>query len=102
MDDVVPLLKTISASWNSIGRELKVPFNDRQTLLGDLRQNDVGKLETVLHIWIGTDKTDVTWEMLLKALESCGNKNIATDVTIFLNKPQVYEKYIGKHDFVCT
>ena len=103
MDDVVPLLKTISASWNDIGCELKVPFNDRQTLLRDLSQNDAGKLETVLHNWIGgTQETDVTWEMLLKALESCGNKNIAIDVTIFLNKPEVYKKYIGKHDFVCT
>ena len=98
MSDVVPLMTGIAASWNEIGIALHVPFDDRDSLLKDLRLDDVGRMERVLHKWNGTQMTDVTWETILKVLNE--KRDVASKVIEFLEKN--YAKYINKDDYVCT
>ena len=100
MDDLVPLMKDISASWNEIGIDLKVPSNDRDSLLRNSMLDDYGKMDKVIRNWNGTQKTDVTWETILNTLN--GKRDVRTKVIEFLEKPKNYAKYIKKADFVCT
>ena len=100
MDDLVPLMKDISASWNEIGIELKVPPNDRDSLSKNATLSDYGKMDTVIRNWNGTQKTDVTWKTILNTLNE--KRDVRTKVIEFLEKPENYAKYINKADFVCT
>ena len=100
MDDLVPLMRDISASWNEIGIDLKVPRDDRNSLLKNATLSDYGKMDTVIRKWNGTQKTDVTWETILNTLNE--ESDVRTKVIEFLEKPENYAKYINKADFVRT
>ena len=99
MKDVLRLTKCISASWNELGIALDVSFNVREGLQTSNLDND-WKLETVLQKWIGKQIPEVTWETILKVLVECGKRDIAKEVQEFLEKPEVYNKYIKKEDFI--
>lgn len=78
----------MSASWKELGRQLKVPYNDRESLRTDISQNDDDRLEAILHKWKEARKLDFTWQTILKALENCGRNDIVKKVKEFLEKPE--------------
>ena len=79
----------MSASWQDLGRALKVPYNDRESLCTDItRKNDDGRLEAILHKWKEAGELDFTWPTILKALEKCGRNDIVKKVHEFLEKPE--------------
>ena len=93
------LMKPVSASWNELGSALRVSFNTRNDLMKNPMLSANDRLETVLHAWNGNQASAVTWETILKVLFQCGKRNIARDVEEYLEKPEVYEKYIKETDF---
>ena len=78
----------MSASWKELGRELKVPYNDRECLRTDISRNDGDRLEAILHKWKEAGKPDFTWQTILKALEKCGRNDIFKKVKEVLEKPE--------------
>lgn len=88
IDDVYALLKCMSASWKELGRQLKVPYNDRESLRTDISRNDDDRLEAILHKWKEARELDFTWQTILKALENCGRNDIVKKVKEFLEKPE--------------
>ena len=100
LDDVFSCMSTLSASWHDIGGRLRVPLGDRQSLLQHASISNDGKLEKILDKWIGSQTSDVTWKMIIGVLIAIEKKNIASEVTRYLDKKQNYDKYIKKEDFV--
>ena len=90
-------MKPVSASWNEIA--LRVSLNTRDNLMKNPMLAANGRLEKMLDEWNSSEPSDVMWETILKVLVDCGKRNIARDVEEYLEKPEVYEKYIKKRDF---
>ena len=99
IDDLRWLLNQWSASWNDLGAELKVDSNERNKLRKDTALTDDERLEKVLAVWIGSESSDVTWEMVLKVLVTIKKKNVARIVRKYLQQDDVYDKYIKFDDF---
>ena len=57
---------------------------------------------TVIYSWVDTMPTDVTWEIVISAVESpiVAHKSTAMKMREFLAKPDVRAKYLRKNDFV--
>ena len=73
----------ISHKWYDIGLLLKVPRN----VLDDLKQSEndnITKVKKVINIWKGTERSSVTWKMVITAMESPDNKMIATRIRCHL------------------
>ena len=100
IDDLFSLLRcSMPASWNLLGIQLNVPFSDRESLWKDT-MTDVEKLEIVLQKWNSTQSSSTTWKTIINALVNCQQTIIAAEVQTHLEKPEVYDKYINKSDFV--
>ena len=97
--DVLRLIKDTSASWNELGSELDVPFNDRESLGRDIRLCDNNRLEYVLTNWIRNKTKEVKWRVILEALEALKRKDLIKKVIAYLDKPETYSKYILMDDF---
>ena len=65
-------------------------------------QDDGIKLMTVINSWVDTMPTDVTWEIIIAAVESpiVAHNSTAMKMREFLAKPDVRAKYLRKKDFV--
>ena len=96
--DVFPLVRDMSAYWDVLGGHLLVKMNFRQSLRKGNLDDDL-KLEKLLIEWIGTEPSHVTWEVIIKALEACGRKDVAKKITKYLEEQDTYDKYIGFDDF---
>ena len=99
LDDVFHLLAKLSSSWHDIGGRLRVPIDERQSLLQNASISDESKLEKTLHIWICSQPSDVTWQMIIHVLIVFEKKNVAGEVTRFLEKQEIYDKYIRQDNF---
>ena len=99
VDDVFDLIKEHSANWYDLAIELKIDENTRTTLHNDARLTNHGKLERILQKWHQAQPSDVTWEKILEVLESMMLRRTARKVKMFLEKPNVIEKYRKKPDF---
>ena len=84
----------ISASWNSVGMELKISMDDRETLRRDSGLTATEKLEQILNKWIQSASMPVTWRTLMKALGSLKRQDLVTKVKDYLEKPENYKKYM--------
>ena len=112
INNVLGLVKDISALWNELGSKLHVPLNDRQTLRTDISLSNTDRLESV-HIslsntdrlesvltkWIGNETEDVKWRVVLDALKALQRKDVIKNVIQYLEKPETYTKYISSDDF---
>ena len=99
LDDVFPLMSELSASWHDIGGKLRVPIGERESLLRESRISDDGKLEKMLYSWISSQTSDVTWKKILDILIAFKRKNIASEVTSFLDTQEAYDKYACQQDY---
>ena len=66
------LLSSYSARWNNFGIELGISVNDREILHRDITRAADGKLEFVIHKWIESKCTPVTWDNLIEILDGMG------------------------------
>ena len=98
-NDILGLVKDISALWNELGSELCVPLNDRNTLRNDRTLSDNDRLEYVLNSWIGNETKEVKWKVIVDALKVLKRKDLVRQVIMYLEKPETYRKYISMHDF---
>ena len=93
-------MEPISTSWYDIGITLNISIKDREVIKSDLSLSVNAKLEKLLDRWISKQTPDVTWETILKVLAEREENAIAKDITKYLEKRDVYDKYINKDDFV--
>ena len=93
-------MKPISPSWYDIGSTLNISIKDRDVINSDLNLTMDGKLEKLLDRWISKQTPDVTWETVLNVLAEHKEMLIAKDIKKYLEKRDVYDKYINKDDFV--
>ena len=77
---IFQLLQPISSQWNKIGHSLRVDFDFRRSLELSVQNND-DRLEKVLHKWIESECSSVTWEHLIHVLKTdLDNKSLAEKV----------------------
>ena len=100
--DLIGLLSDIKYKWKLIGVALKVKVGD--DILGSCTQSseeDGNKLYTVVRSWANTRVTDVTWEMVIAAVEGpiVDHKSTAVKIREFLTKSEVFTAYLRKDDF---
>ena len=99
LDDVFPLMTKLSSLWHDIGGRLRVPLDERQSLLQVNDLSNDGKLEKMLDIWISSQTSDVTWKTIIDMLMGFEKRNIASEVAKYLDKQHIYEKYIQQDDY---
>ena len=61
------LLASIDSDWYKIGKALKVSHNTLQGLRHNNESNTV-RLEEVIHSWITTQSSPVTWQTMIDAI----------------------------------
>ena len=74
--DLLELLVDINDQWNIIGLALKVPFNVLNGLQSSPLHNTV-KLSQVIHTWLTSQRSPVTWETVISAIEGKIIDNLA-------------------------
>ena len=99
LDDVFPLMTKLSSLWYDIGGRLRVPRDERESLLQVTNLTNDGKLEKILDIWISSQTSDVTWKTIIDMLMGFEKRNIASEVAKYLDKQHIYEKYIQQDDY---
>ena len=68
--DVFNLLKQKAHKWSEIGRDLCVGYDYRQALLKrTMNENDEHRLEDILHKWIESQCSEVSWKNLIGVLK---------------------------------
>ena len=98
-NDLLGLVKDISALWHELGSKLCVPLNYRKTLRNDRTLSDNDRLEYVLNNWIGNETKEVKWKVIVDALKALERKDLVKNVIMYLEKPETYRKYISMRDF---
>ena len=100
-NDIMNLMKNdISASWDSVGYELNIPMNYRDTLRMDIVLSDNQKLERIFNKWSQSETKPVIWRTMLEALKSLQRQDLIRKVIAFLEKPENYQKYISMSNYV--
>ena len=89
-------IKCHSARWNEFGSELQVPDNTRETLKHNKTLDDRDRLEGVAIFWIESECSGVTWQKILKTLDSMHLKKTAGIVQDCLKHQQVFNKSQSK------
>ena len=82
LKEVFDLLKDKSNKWNDIGQTLDVPYNFREGLRSEATGQN--KLEEVLHKWIESKCSNVTWDHLLNVLEKLELRDSVGKVKTYL------------------
>ena len=98
LTDALDLLRSISPSWYDIGSKLLVPSDFRDSLTRDSLSNEA-KLDKILNAWINGETADVTWRTILKALQALDRRDVSKKTLDYLQRPEIYSKYIKKKDF---
>ena len=71
--ELLKLLADISAEWREVGQALKITYNDLEGLARSLKSDKI-KLGDVIHKWITSQPSPVTWNTVITAIEE-GIKN---------------------------
>ena len=99
-NDIMDLIKNdISSSWNSVGSELNISMNFRDTLRRDISLTDTDKLERILNEWSQSETKPVTWRIVLEALKSLQRQDLIRKVIAYLEKPDNHQRYISMNNF---
>ena len=99
-NDLLDQLADIQHEWYEIGLALRI----EQPVLENLatkNNSDMVNLDRVIRSWMDTMNSDITWKMIINAVEGRIVKNRATANMIrdFLAQPRVFEKYSKQKDF---
>ena len=95
LHDAFKCTRCRAAKWNELGQMLNVSFDFREQLQMKI-MSDEGKLEAILHKWIESKCSPVTWSNLIDALESIQLMDVAQDVKNFLNIPDSDESHMSR------
>ena len=88
--EVVNLLKPNAYEWDNIGLGLSVPFGYREELRRQgVMSTSTTKLDSVIHEWMETECSEVTWNTIFKVLKGLKYVEIASDVEKFLLSKEV-------------
>ena len=99
-NDIMDLIKNdISSSWNSVGSELNISMNVRDTLRRDISLTDTDKLERILNEWSQSETKPVTWRIVLEALKSLQRQDLIRKVIAYLEQPDNHQRYISMNNF---
>ncbi len=92
-NDVCILLSDISYDWDKIAKHLKVPFGFREEFRKRVGIDDSERLAAVIDKWDNLECSDVTWETVIDALISAGQKKTARKVEEYLLNDTKAKKY---------
>ena len=95
-EEVFDLVKDSSSQWNELGRELRVTMNSRDSLDRDRSLTDDVRLEKVLDFWINGERKQVTWQVIINALEKIRRTDLAKKVHKYLDQQNTYPKVINE------
>ena len=86
----------IKDRWYTIGTSLEVETGELNSLNGSTYRAET-KLSMMIGKWLEQKANEATWNVLLKEVEGqiIKNRRIGDDIRIFLNKPDVYAKYLN-------
>ena len=104
LKDAYNLIKSHSAEWSELGRELDISRNFRNTLRRDPKLSDNDRLEEILEKWIESDSEDApaTWSCLIEALKGIELRSVITDVEMFLKAPKAAKSYRKFSIIICN
>lgn len=81
LPDVFNLFKCKSANWREIGMQFGVEMNDRDNIARDLTYpTPENKLEAVLHKWIESECSPVTWDHVAEVLEKLEYRDLKAKI----------------------
>ena len=60
---------------------------------------DETRLVEIVNKWIFSETTDVKWSIVIKTLQSLERKDLIRNAVTYLQKPDIYSKYIAMNDF---
>ena len=87
LKDAFNILKSQSAQWDYIGRQLDVPLNFRDELHTNSSLSSEQRLERVINHWLEKDcQNSVTWAGFIENLEELNYTALAEKVMKFLQK----------------
>ena len=90
LPDVVRLLIVEARFWNSIGRVLKVSFQFREELrLEGIQSSFENKLERVLHKWVESESSEISWNTIISMLKELKLEETANKVEKYLLKQSI-------------
>ena len=91
------LLASAAARWKEIGNGLKVAPGAIESL-EQSNKRDINKLSDVLQIWMDTWSSPVTWENIIKVVDSdlVGKKDEAQAMRDFLAKDENFAHYMNQ------
>ena len=85
LPDVVRLLIVEARFWNSIGQVLRVSFQFREELrLEGIQSSFESKLERVLHKWVESESSEISWDSIIFMLKDLKLKETANKVEKYL------------------
>ena len=93
LKDVFKILRSKSAQWDEIGRQLDVQFDFRRSLHKDSSLSPEQRLETVINHWLETgNQNSVTWAGFIENLEELDYTAVVIKVKEFLQRKTKSEK----------
>ena len=92
-----------SCQWDALTPFLQIPLDDRKKLLSsyEVSKNHDWVLEEMLSCWIKYHFSQPSLEELTKAVEDCGEKNVAIKMKKELQM-KIEDTNIGKHFYFCV
>ena len=85
--DVYRQLRGESTKWNEIGRELGISHNYREELRMRNDLSNLDRLEKVLIKWKESQRSDVSWDTIIKMLKDLELNNVASKVIQYRAHP---------------
>ena len=91
------LLAPAAARWEDIGAGLKVAAGAIESLQQS-NKRPINKLSEVLQTWMDTWSSPVTWENIIKVVDSAavGKKDEAQAMKDFLKEDENFEHYMNQ------
>ena len=94
---VMQVLAPVSHHWFDIGIELKIPYNELESLRRVANDPDIIKLSLAIQVWLNQSENPV-WQQLLEVLEGPHINALqnAYELRQFLSKPAIYYTYVSQ------
>ena len=92
------LLHPIKYQWNIIGEQLNVQYGQIKSAEYNVTYNDTMNLSEVLQVWIDRRSYQVTWRVILAAIDEplVENVKVRDEIRQFLNRPEIYHQYCSE------
>ena len=80
------VLNCVNYEWRSIGVQLKIEFNDLESLERNASYNNTIRLSNVLQLWMDQRKREVSWDTIITIIKNppLNNVKVANRICHFL------------------